>query len=214
MSAKVSIKDGTGTDKEAKVDKTGPSNENSVWTHVAGISPQLTIPVVESPVSGSEIFEDTVKNGGSDDLTVDGSATPVEFTIDADIDKDIIINQLIMAGEDGSVKLTNFFSLNSPLTNGIIIEFKSDDVISTLRLIKTTGGLLAFSTGAQDVYTESGSASVLSFRDMDPPIIIRKQGFHESGVDDYVKVIIQDNITNVDDLIFSARGFKIESGEF
>jgi hypothetical protein len=211
---KTTIKDGSGKDLEAKVSKSGPLQEGSLHVNLSGVTPRVSVPVFFSPIFGGQIFAEPVLNSGSSALNVNGSVTPVVFRIEADPEFDIIINQLVWDGEDNSIKLTNFFSINSALTNGIEVSFKSDDVTSTLPLIKTTSNMLQFSSGAQDVYSEQGSVSVLSFRDLDPAIIIRKQGFHESGVNDFIQVTIQDNLTTVNSLRFTARGVKVESGTF
>lgn len=212
MSAKFSIKDGVGTNAEAKVAKSGPNEENSLWTHISGITPEVTIPVFNAPVSNAEIFDTFLLNGASEQMAVNGSVTPVNFRLEADVDKDIIITDLIFSGQDGSVKYSNWFSSNSPLTNGVVLSFKSDDNLTTFPAMKTTTRLIAFSSGNVENASVTGESIIVSFRKFDPPIIIRAKGSHVSGQDDFVQVRISDSLTFMEDFTCTARGFKVEPG--
>lgn len=213
MGASFSIRDGEGTNQEAKVRQTGPLNEKALWVHLADIGPKVSLPIFAGPVGGSTIYDEFLKNGGSEDMNVDGSTTAVEFEIAADAEQDLIITRLIWAAQDSQVKMSNFMSANSPLTAGILVEFKSDDKPAQLPLIKTTHRLLAFSSGDSDVITEASTASVTSYRNFQPALIIRKQGSH-TGADDFIRCTIQDDLTFVNDLTLQARGFLVESGVF
>jgi hypothetical protein len=216
VSANVTVKDGTGTNTEVKVRESGPQDENSMWVHLSGLTPEVTVPTFGGPIANGELFSDTLKNAGSDDLTVDGSATPVNFRIESDPDFDIIINQIVLAGSDGSIKLTNFFGLNSPLTNGIVISFQSDDTDGLFRTIRSTTDYLSFSSGDNNVYSEQGSAAAFSFRTLNPPLIIRKTGTHggDAADDDYIQITIQDNLVGLDSLTCNVRGVKVPAGIF
>jgi hypothetical protein len=61
------------------------------------------------------------------DLTQNGSlVTPIIYTISADALKDTYVEELRFFGNDGGVKFGQFLSINTILTNGILVEIRSD----------------------------------------------------------------------------------------
>jgi hypothetical protein len=214
LSAKNTILDGTGSGLEAKVSEVGPERENALHVNVSGVTPEVSIPVFVGPVAGAETFDEFLLNAGSEQMAVDGSSTPVAFRLDAAPAQDIVITQLLLSGTDGSLKFTNWFAFNSPLANGVEVSFKSDDVTSVIAGIDTTTRLIGISSGDTVISSVTGEAIVTSFRNFDPALIIRAQGYHESGVDDFIQVLISDNLTGMDDFTATARGIKVDSGVF
>lgn len=211
MSIKVGIRD-SGTDLEAKVHYSGENKEPSLWTHISGVGQKTTLPTFLAPLSGAELFDTFLLNAESEQMAVNGSVTPVNFRIEADATKDIVVTSLIFSGQDGSVKYSNWFSSNSPLTTGVILSFKSDDITTTFPAMKTTTRLIAFSSGSVESASITGESIVVSFRKFDPPIIIRASGSHVSGQNDYIQVKISDNLTFMEDFTCTVRGFKVEKG--
>ena len=216
MSAKIEIKDGTGTNQVAKVDTTGPQEENAVWVHLAGITPEVSVPVFDAPVAGGESFDQFLLNGASKDMAINGSVTAVDFRVEADATDDIIITDMILAGQDGSIKFSNWFALNSPLSPGVEISLKSDDKATTYDPLTTTTELMAFSSGDIENSSVTGEAVVISFRKFSPSLIIRAQGTHggASTDDDFIQVKIQDNLTGMDSFTCQVRGVKVPAGTF
>jgi len=214
MSIKLEIKDGEGTSQTAKVDKTGPLSEKSLWVHLAGSTAEFVLPTTPAPIPNSENFDSFLLNGASEQMAIDGSTTPVDFRIDADATQDIVITQLVFAGQDGSIKFSKWFGFNSPLTNGVALTLKSDNVSATFPVMKTTTRLMAFSSGNIENASVTGEAVVVSFRQLDPPIVIRAQGTHGVGNDDFIQVRIQDSLTGMDDFTCVARGYKVDAGLF
>lgn len=110
---------------------------------ILGISGSVT-----SAAQGVDLLlEEFASDAGSVDLTVDGSVTPVEFTIDANAsgDNNKIINAIKLYGDDGNIKVgeSNFMGLNAALTNGILIEITKNSVTTTFRNLKSTNDFLA-----------------------------------------------------------------------
>jgi len=214
MSAKYEIKDGEGTSQTAKVRETGPLNEKALWTHLAGVTAGVTIPVFDSPIADSEAYDEFLLNGASKEMAVNGSVTPVDFRIEADDVQDIIITDMILAGQDGSLKFSKWFAQNNPLTNGVEISLKSDNALSTYDPLTTTTDLMSFSSGNIENSSVTGEAVVISFRKFSPSLIIRAQGTHGVGNDDFIQVKIQDSLTSMDSFTCQVRGVKVEAGLF
>ena len=175
----------------------------------AGTKRLAVIPSAQVEVS--ELFIEKAKNGSSSDMTVDGSTTPVTFTIDADADHDTFVNEIRLYGQGSGIKFGQFLSIASSLTNGIEIKIKSDDIVLTLPLIKNTEDikhLLSIPISNFQLDIQSGRDDVAGAWSLANPFPIRKQGAHGAGNDDYIQVKVQDNLTSLLELEFLASGYQ------
>lgn len=148
------------------------------------------------------------ENGGSSQMAVNGSITPIEFTIPAEASDDLIVTSLLFEAFDGGVKIDNFLGLNSELDNGILIEVKSQDETFQFLPIKTTQEFdshFSFGSGRSfSIVFASGNDSMVARFGLDAPFTLKKQGTYAS--DDYIKVIIRDNLSSISSLQFLAQG--------
>lgn len=146
------------------------------------------------------------KNGGSTALNVDGDPAPVEFTVAANASKDLLVEALRFYALDSGIKVDKFLGENTALTNGILVEIKSDDEVFTFPLIKRTTDFHAYfalSRGEEfNLIFASGEDSMIATFFPEKNFFIRKQGTF--GTDDYIKITIQDNIDSVNRLEFFA----------
>jgi hypothetical protein len=186
MSIKNSIKDGTGSNLEAKVDHTSVTNEEALWVNMAGVSPSVTLPVFIGPVKGGfEIDQKASLNGAgvTFDMSVDGSITAQEFRLEADPEFDLIVTRILMSGTDGGVKMQNWFAENSALTNGVLLSLKQNNITLNYEAFTTTASLVEFATeGGDSLYSEQSSSFVKASKKFEVPYIIRKQGVFGTGV--------------------------------
>jgi len=168
--------------------------------------------VKATPQSVNDLFSEKVFNGGGSDLAVDGSITEVVFLINADATKAKIINLMTFAGNSSGVKFNQFLSLNSRLTNGILIEIKSDDIITQFELIDSTDDLLdSWSNVPSDfvLFFAPGADHFNATKDLrGTPFVLKPQG--SFTIDDFVKVIIRDDLTGISDMDFRVKGFLQE----
>lgn len=78
------------------------------------------------PADEINYFTEFVRNGGSRELAVDGSSTPVEFTAGpSGSEKWYLTELVIMIQDGGNLDATDYGSLVS-LTNGLLIEHSLD----------------------------------------------------------------------------------------
>lgn len=160
-------------------------------------------------------IENAVDGNGSPDMTVNGSmANPVDFFVNASVVTDIFVEEIRFYGQGNGITYKNFMSLNQPLTNGIEVEIKSDNTITTLPIIKTTADFknkFAFGRGAGGFSLDiaSGRDDFLAVFTFNNPFIIKVKDSFGAGNDDYIRVRIRDNI-NVAELEFIAKGFEKE----
>ncbi len=148
------------------------------------------------------------ENGGSNDMTVNGSVTPVEFTVTADANFDTVVESLAFESFASGIKIDKFLSLNSSLSTGLIIEVKSEDTIFQFLPITDTQEFdahFAYGPGRSfDLIFASGNDSMVARFGPATPFIIKKQGTY--ATDDYIKVTVADNLSQISSLQFLIFG--------
>lgn len=155
---------------------------------------------------------------GSEDLLVNGSlGTPEIFSISAQLETDIFVQTLIFRAQGNGIKLNTFFAKNTALTNGVVVEIKSDDVVTNFLPLRTTSDFknrwaaLSGTAATWDLAVESGRDEAVAILNFTNPFVIKAQGTHGAGNDDYIQVKIQDNLTS-GNFFFDClvRGFEAE----
>jgi hypothetical protein len=178
---------------------------------ILGISGNVQV----TPGAIGDLFITNAKNGGSADLRVNGSGTPVTFSIAPVADKDIFIEEIRFYGGGNGIQYGNFLSQNSALTNGITLNIKSDDeLVNYPFMIKTTEDFknkFAWGTAANwNLNLISGTDQFLATWVFVNPFPLRAIG--SFAIDDYLNVVISDNLTTggITELEFAAFGFEKE----
>lgn len=160
---------------------------------VLGISGSVT--AGEGDVTGRII--EFAMNGGSDDLLVNGSNTPVDFFIHASTEKERFFTGLRFEALGNGIQFTNFLSKNNNLSNGVLVTIRSNDSEITLPAILATedfGSIFARGAGDYDVYDVSGTDYFRATLSFTAPFQLFKVGTF--ATDDFIKVTIQDNLTS------------------
>ncbi len=176
-----------------------------------GISGAVTV----SATQLSDLFTAQATNAGSADLRVNGSVTPVIFSINAQATQ-IFVEHMIFSGQGNGIQYGRFLSQNSSITNGVEVSIKSDNIVTTFPLIRSTedfknewgclSGFVNFSLDPQAGRDEM--AAILSFAN---PFLLRETGAFGVGNDDYIRVKIQDNLSsNIQAFKFRVKGFEKE----
>ena len=153
----------------------------------------------------SDIFVSYFKNTGSIDTAVDGSVTPVEFTLE-DLSgvqqaKVELISLLLQAPDP--INLNDFGAVTGGLTNGYTLEMKPG-----LELVGYNHG---------DFYTQAHEVAVENFgqggtsRNTINAIFSFKKAFGKGIIIDVpdFKLIVKDNLTTVERLELLVQGKKI-----
>jgi len=149
-------------------------------------------------------------NGTSEDMDVDGSTTTVVFTVEAETNYDLLVYGLAFHSFASGIKIDKFLSLNSELTNGVLVEIKSSNQIFQFLPIKTTQDFDAHFTWGSgrsfELIFASGNDSLVARYGPSSPFVIKKKGTYGAGNDDYIKIHIQDNLSAIARLRFLAVG--------
>ena len=162
----------------------------------------------------SDIYIQEALNGGSPDMRVAGSlGVPIEFRIDASATTDLFIENLVFDAQGNGLKYDQFLSKNTNLTNGILVEIKSDNQITTFPLIKNTEDFKNKWVGPSGIATnfsisnQAGADEMVAIFAFNNPFIIRVAGTFTT--DDYISIKIRDNISSgISRLNFRAKGFE------
>ena len=175
-----------------------------------------TVSVIPGAIGNLYIEHPREPLGNSPDMNVLGTlATPRIFSVPLVPERDIFIQEIRFFGNAGSIKFGKFLNLNTPLTNGVRVEIKSDDQILQSDNIYTTddfkhewsfGGLFQLDD-------QPGLADFLASFVFATPFPIRAPGAFDqdgSGIDDYIRIDIQDNLTSVSKFRVLVFGFTKE----
>lgn len=115
MSIKGSLKDGTGSNREARVD-----DNHALLVSNSGIPSQSSMGISQRPFVGF-----MKNNSSSKDVRVDGSGNYVDFTIGSSSNGERYIKLIAFTISDSSAVLSKFGTLN-PLTNGCQLIYQDD----------------------------------------------------------------------------------------
>ena len=154
-------------------------------------------------------FSLNLKNGGNADMSVDGSGTPVAFTLDADPSADIDIHKLHLTAELGAALAAgnNFLiSTISTLTNGLLIEGQMGGLAFTVANLKRTRDFFALGPWVVQAIG-SNNALVHAPIYLPPGARICKQGTYPTN--DFLKITVRDNLSALTQLEAFAQGTKL-----
>jgi hypothetical protein len=141
-----------------------------------------------------------LENGGSNDLLVDGSGTPVNFTFDADPTLDVYLNTLSLfllcqpLTFNGSA-----FGGGAGLTNGIRIAYTSGGSETLIGTLKTNSAMYGFSDAPPSLETNLPANDILQIS-----INLGGEVLLEAGSSDKLEVRIQDDLDRADLIVFTA----------
>ena len=169
---------------------------------------KLIVKATNAPQPVGNLIFEYATNGGSNELAVNGSGTPVEFLISPDATLDKIIEGLTFEAFSNGIKIDKFLSLNNELATGISVEIKADDEVFTFLPIVNTmefDSHFAYGPGRSfQITIASGNDALITRFGPSNPFTLRPQGTF--ATDDYIKVIINDNLSSIVRLRFIAFG--------
>lgn len=167
------------------------------------------------PGSIGKRYEEFFKYSGSRDMRVNGSVTPIDFTVPTSATDDIFISQVRIFGGGNGIKFGSFLNI-SALTNGLHVHIKSDNETLDREPVKKTEDFKNYfsfpTTTGFKVDVQSGSDQLIAIWQPEVPFPIRKQGTFGAGNDDYISIEIHDNLSSgLSQLEALALGFRAEA---
>lgn len=149
---------------------------------------------VSVPSDPGNIVSDFVKSGGSPNLIVDGSGTPIEFVFNAHVSEDIALIGLDFVGTTGDFKLDDgsaHFGQQNELGNGLKVEIRSNNETVEIFNFKQNEHFAHFSGGG-DQFTLHAMSKDFMRSSWNIGGAIRLVG----GSGDFVKVTVRDKLTD------------------
>jgi hypothetical protein len=148
------------------------------------------------------------------------SAAVCEFFVPVDNDEDVFLSQIRCFGGCNGIKFGQHLCKNSDLANGVKFEIKSDNEVTTLPSIKATEDWKNFFSfplpgAAFRIDVQAGGDQFVATFQPELAFVVRKAGTFGAGNDDFVKIIINDDLTgspggNLAELRCIAEGFREE----
>lgn len=210
MPIDVKLEDGFGDGYKCKVDPEGTLNVVA-HDHPPRQQDRFSIPFVQS----------FTNSAGATDMRVDGSSTPVLFTVDALAGFDIYIKSISVVIADAGATLNEFGAITA-LTNGIEFCWDTqdlgnvqigDNLKSNFDFIELAQGQPAFGSGASSfrannvISTSEGFIPTIDLTRVSSQYGLRLR----ANTKDRLIFKINDNITTIDR--FTAKAFGIKIGD-
>ena len=203
----VSIRDETSSN-HLVIDSEGEANvKTKVWdgTNEVSVSDNaLDVNALPNPRPGKG-FAVFLKNGGSNDLVVDGSSTPVTFSAAPGTGKKWYIHSISILFEDTGINFNKFGGITA-LTNGVDLKITEGGESERLGLnAKKNSDFYEFATA---VILQSAATDVLSIRSN----IKISQGTTfelKDSLSENVKVVVNDNLTGIDRFNVLVKGYEV-----
>ncbi len=146
-------------------------------------------------------------DGSNEDLSVDGSVTPVEFDIVANTGKIFFISKLTITLQDSSINFSKFGGI-AALANGVQIVVKEGGLAE-----RPLGNPLQtnadFNHEGFEVNVQSSNEDLLTAR------IFVKNGFQSSVAladadGDYMRITVNDDLTSITKIKILAQGYEVD----
>jgi hypothetical protein len=199
------IIDGGGTKTSLRIDDEGAIG--------AVVHPHPPRDEVKSP----DPFRQYFTNNGSNDMLVDGSITPVDFTINASSEYDVYVGTMSVIIADAAATLNKFGNL-AALTNGVEIFWETQDkgvvqihegLKTNLDFMRLSGGEPAIGTGADSFKADlsgGGADAYLPMIDIQDIFGLQWGLRLRKGTTDKIVVRIKDNVSGMDQFDIIAYG--------
>ena len=143
-------------------------------------------------------------SSGSRDMNVDGCTVPVEFEVHPQ-DVDWVIDEFYISALDSEMEARKFLGTDEVLTNGLLVEIKTNDSEFSFN-ITITHDMVDWASGNTVVrISDSGGDSIKVAKTKG--ITLKKSGtFGPAANDDYVRITVRDDIEDVIQLRAACRG--------
>jgi hypothetical protein len=167
----------------------------------------MGVPGLDGGVHADKLFFKFLRNGGSEEMNVNGSVTPAAFEFSA-TGKTHLITHLVVHIQDGGITPTEFAGLGSALSNGLLISVYDTD--GTTELLDITDGHPITDNGEfAHLQSEAPVITVPAAGDDDLHAVIDFEGGLLLDPGQSVRVTVRDDLTAVTEFHMLAHGRKL-----
>lgn len=173
-------------------------------TTIGNVGDSLKVTGSFNPNFGEPHEEFLETSSGSRDMNVDGCTVPVEFEVHPQ-DVDWVIDEFYISALDSEMEARKFLGTDEVLTNGLLVEIKTNDSEFSFN-ITITHDMVDWASGNTVVrISDSGGDSIKVAKTKG--ITLKKSGtFGPAANDDYVRITVRDDIEDVIQLRAACRG--------
>lgn len=190
--------------------KLGSLQDNDKASFVLDTNKSIARLVTDNGAPGKKIalfevdFEDSV---GSSDLLVNGSVTPVVFTVAPPVGEIWFIQTVTWLFDDsGTTNLTDFGAINGGLTNGVLLEERIDSVNHVgANLINNIDIIMIFPLIFSGASGGVGNSTQLYVGRLGPTTALTLNG--DDG--DLIRITVRDNVTGLNAFRMGATYMRI-----
>ncbi len=146
-------------------------------------------------------------SGGSTDMNVDGSSTPVTFIAQPPTGKIWYIHTIDVVLEDTAMSFAKFGGIAIPLTNGVDFKVKQNGASEiTLANIKRNGDFYTF---ANDAFIESSTTTDILVAHVRTKVNTGTTFKLTDSNSEFFKAVVNDNLTNINKFQVLIRGYEV-----
>jgi len=151
------------------------------------------------------LFNQYLLNGANNNMNVDGSVTPVEFSVDSDVTYDIFLTKIIIHIKDNGITLGKFGGLTA-LTNGFELIAKHDGTNIEIATFYANVGFVYSGDTWEFLDGPFQSPDVddlfVVHYDLATPLRIKKNSTDE------LRAVVNDDLTGITEIQVLVRGWK------
>ena len=138
-------------------------------------------------------------------MNVDGSLVAVNYSVVPDTSKNEFLESISITLHDPGNSKVGDFGSELALINGLQLQYQSNGTLSQLINIKTNSDLITYADELKDSDGLAGS-SIITYTVYFSEAIVLK-----NSSSDFVRIIIQDDVTGISHLIAKAKLRRIVS---
>lgn len=166
--------------------------------------PVSAIPALPSDQPVRYTTETLETSGGSSDMTVDGSVTPVVFEKVFGSGEVAFMEKLVLEIRDSGGSALGDFGSGAALDPGILIEVQIGGVIAIVVVIKTNADLISAADLIFEITQFQGSPLlVYNF------LFLRSISINQNDNNDFVRVTIRDNLSGIQNLQMAFKRWEV-----
>lgn len=160
----------------------------------------------DNPYPGASFIE-YLKNGSSSDMNVDGSSTPVEFTISPPSGKIWYVRTISIVIEDDNINFTKFGGIAGSLTNGVDFKVKQNGLAEVLLANVKRNAEFASFTDELDITSASSDILIAHLK------LRQNSGTSFKLVNsnsDYIKAVVNDDLDSLTGFKILIKGYEVD----
>ena len=178
-------------------------------TTIGNVGDFLKVTSAENPTPAGRIvyFDDSLKNGGSADATVDGSTTPVIFSLGPPAGQKWYVLEFGVVIQDGGNNNPDRYGALSELTNGTTFNQYVNSVTYLFKNLKNNLDIVG--SFGDHGFRGTSNAFLNSNNFYTGKVELRQPVTLDGDLGDEIRVVVNDNLTGLEFHEFNIEYFRV-----